>query len=206
MPLVIQRQVPHIQTSWKFVKVPPAKFVGTVMDVPVILQLNQVTKNAEVPQTLYVDKVCRHTCDDGTTGPSVSDCAEDRESPAGTAHERTHVQIADVPVPLAALNKRMSERNTNRSLTCQCLKKSQENVEPGSRDSAACGGATTGSSAFKLWQRRFSPSIKQVTKRAYFPRTQYIDKIVDLPVVMQRMVPRLPTSWKTVEVPPAKLV
>ena len=35
----------------------------------------------------------------GTTGRSVSDCAEDWESPAGAAQERMHAQIVDVPVP-----------------------------------------------------------------------------------------------------------
>ena len=45
------------------------------------------------------------------------------------------------------------------------------------------------------------PSINQVTKHAYLPRTQYIDKIVGMPAVIQRMVPRIQTSWKTVEVP-----
>ena len=45
---------------------------------------------------------CRHTCGDGTTGPSVSDCAENLESPAGAARGRMHVQIDDVPVPRGA--------------------------------------------------------------------------------------------------------
>ena len=35
---------------------------------------------------------------------------------------------------------------TNKSLTCQCLKKMKESVEPVSRDSDACGDATTGNS------------------------------------------------------------
>ena len=38
-------------------EVPPAQFVGTVVDVPVILQINQVTKRVEIARTLYVDKV-----------------------------------------------------------------------------------------------------------------------------------------------------
>ena len=84
---------------------------------------------------------------DGTTGHSASDCAEDRESPAGAAHERMHVQIANVPVPLAALNERISERMHDQIVDVPVPQKITENVEPGSRDSAACGAATTGSSA-----------------------------------------------------------
>ena len=93
--------------------------------------LNQVTKRVETLQTQYTDKVAaipvvtqrqvprpvrRDSCEcardhadhdvRGTTGPSVSDCAEDRESPAGAARERMHEQIVDVPL----LNERISER------------------------------------------------------------------------------------------------
>ena len=42
-----------------------------------------------------------------------------------------------------------------------------------------------------------SPSIKQVTKHAEFPQTQDIDKVVDMPVVMQRMVLRIQTGLKS---------
>ena len=57
MRVVMQRQVPHIQTSWKIMEVKPAKFVGTAVDVPVIMQINQVTKRVEFPQIYYIDKV-----------------------------------------------------------------------------------------------------------------------------------------------------
>ena len=51
------------------------------------------------------------------------------------------------------------------------------------------------------------PSINQVTKRAEFPQTLYIDKVVvDTHVVMQRKVAQIRTVLKTVEIPPAKLV
>ena len=49
--------------------------------------------------------------------------------------------------------------------------------------------------------------INQVTVHAEFPQTQYIDKVVvDLPVVMQRQVPRIRTVLKTVEDPPTQFV
>ena len=50
------------------------------------------------------------------------------------------------------------------------------------------------------------PSINQVTKCAEFPQTQYIDKFVEMLVVMQRKVPQIQTVLKTVEIPPAKIV
>ena len=71
----------RIHTSAKTVEVPPAQFAGTVVDVPVTMQITPLM----------------------TTGPPVSDCAEDRESPAGAARERVHEQIVDVPVPHVAL-------------------------------------------------------------------------------------------------------
>ena len=39
MPAVIQRMVPRIQTSWKTVEVPPALFVGRVVEARVIMQM-----------------------------------------------------------------------------------------------------------------------------------------------------------------------
>ena len=50
------------------------------------------------------------------------------------------------------------------------------------------------------------PSIYQVTKHAEIPQIQYIDKAVDMLVVMQRQVPRIQTARKTVEVPLAQSV
>ena len=41
----------------------------------------------------------------------------------------------------------------------------------------------------------------QVTKHAEFPQIYYIDKLVDMLVVMQRMVPRIQTGLTTVEIP-----
>ena len=235
MRVVMHRPVPLIQTVSKTVKVLSAQFVGTVVDVLVIMQIDQVTKGVEILQTKYIVRVAamlvmqqqapqfqtqtsakiaevppakfagqlwmcprRSRRVDGTTDHSASDCAEDRESPAGAAHERLYVQIADVPVPHAALNERISERMHEQIVDVPVPQKIKENVEPGSRESAACGGATTCSSASNCGKTIF-PSIKQGTKHAYFP--QYIDKIVDMLVVMQRMVPRIQTSWKTVEVP-----
>ena len=49
--VVMQRQVPHIQTLRKTVEVLPAQFVGTVADVPLIRPINQGTKHAEFPRT-----------------------------------------------------------------------------------------------------------------------------------------------------------
>ena len=45
-----------------------------------------------------------------------------------------------------------------------------------------------------------------MTKHAEIPQTLYIDKVVDMLVVMQRQVPRIQTLSKTVEVPPAHFV
>ena len=39
-----------------------------------------------------------------------------------------------------------------------------------------------------------------------FPRTQYTNKVVDMPVVVQRMVLRIQTELNTVEVPLAQFV
>ena len=51
--VVMQRQVPQVQTVPNTVEVPPVPFVGRVVDVPVIV----VTKHVEIPQTYYIDHV-----------------------------------------------------------------------------------------------------------------------------------------------------
>ena len=43
------------------------------------------------------------------------------------------------------------------------------------------------------------PSINQVTKHAEIPQNLNVDTVVDMPVVMQRQVPRIRTVLKTVE-------
>ena len=103
-----------------------------------------------------------------------------------------HVQIADVPVPHVELNERISERMHEQIVDVPVPQKIRENVEPGSRDSAACGSATTGSSASNCGKDGGFP----VDQACLFPRTQYIDKIVDMPVAMHRMVLRIQTGNK----------
>ena len=68
--VAMQRQVPRIQTSAKTVEVPPAQFAGTVVDVPVIMQITplmarqvhqfqSVLKTRKVPQ-VQLGSVCTH--------------------------------------------------------------------------------------------------------------------------------------------------
>ena len=70
MPVVTQRQVPRIQTVLETVKVPPAQFVGTVVNVPVIIQImtlvapqvpqfQTLPKTGKVPQ-VQLGSVCTH--------------------------------------------------------------------------------------------------------------------------------------------------
>ena len=49
--------------------------------------------------------------------------------------------------------------------------------------------------------KRQAPMIQKVLKTVEAPQMQYIDRIVDLPVVMQRRVPTIQTAQRTVEVP-----
>ena len=51
----IQRQVPESQTVLKTGEAPLAQFIGNVVDVPLISQINQVTKHADIPQKQYID-------------------------------------------------------------------------------------------------------------------------------------------------------
>lgn len=53
LPVVLQRQVPRIQTVLNTMEVPSVPFVGIVMDVPVMM----ATKHVEIPQTYHIDHV-----------------------------------------------------------------------------------------------------------------------------------------------------
>ena len=83
-------------------EVPPAKFVGTAVDVPVVVQINQVTKRVEFPQTYYIDK--------SVDAPVVVQ----RQVP----QFQTVLKTGKVP------QVQLMSVCTYRSLTCQCLKKS----------------------------------------------------------------------------------
>ena len=95
--------------------------------------------------------------------------------------ERVHEQILDVPVP----------------------RKIKESVEPGSRDSAVCGDATTGSSASNCGKNWGFPVDQPGDQACLFSADSVHRQDCRYACVMQRMVPRIQTSWKTVEVPPA---
>ena len=55
VPIMIQRQVPQLQTVPKTGEAPQTQFIGNFLDVPVISQINQVTKHADIPQKQYID-------------------------------------------------------------------------------------------------------------------------------------------------------
>ena len=111
-----------------------------------------------VPADLLHRQGCRCACGNAATGPlSFRLCWRPGKSP--------QVQLMSVC--------------TNRSLTCECLKKINESVEPGSRDSARLWRCNDKFLSFKLWQRR------EVSRRS----TRRPTKIVDLPAVVQRNGP-----------------
>ena len=56
-PVVMQRQVPQVQTALNTVEAPAAQFVGRVVDVSATMQARQVTKEVEIPQTYLIDHV-----------------------------------------------------------------------------------------------------------------------------------------------------
>ena len=55
--IAMQRQVPQSPTVRKTGEAPLAQFIGNSADVPLINQINHVTKHVEIPQTQYTDKV-----------------------------------------------------------------------------------------------------------------------------------------------------
>ena len=55
-PVVLQQQVPHLQTVAKTLEVSPVPFVNRVVKAPVIMQINQVTKHDAVSTDRHTNK------------------------------------------------------------------------------------------------------------------------------------------------------
>ena len=82
---------------------------------------------------------------------------------------------------------------------------SRENVCPARGQHSGGGGKI-----IKRTVQRKKPiiqeKINQVTMNVEIPQLQYIDKVVDVPVVMQKQVPAIQKVQKTVEVPQVQLI
>ena len=112
--------------------------------------------------------------------------------------ERT--QIVGMPLlQTMGTSPKNASWSVRRSSTCQCRGLRETFPRSASRivhRSPMCQcprflGPFTRSASRSAYTNR--PSINQVTKHAEIPQTLHIDKVVGMPVVMQRQVPRIQT-------------
>ena len=192
VPVVIQRQIPQSQTVLKTGKAPLAQFTGSVVDVPVISQINQVTKHAVFPQIQYIGKVIAAV-------------------PVVIQRQVPHIQtswkfvkvppaksvgvVVDVPVVMHIMH----------------INQVTKHVQiPQSHVDKVVDLPVVMQRQVPLFQTVLktgeAPSINQVTKHVEFPQTQYVDKMVDLPVVMARQVPQFQTLLKTGNIPQVQFI
>ena len=142
---------PTLQTSLKTVEVP----------------INQVTKHAEFPQTLYIDKVV--------------------DLPVVLQRQVPLIQTSLKTVAVSPT------QFVGRVVKAPVIMQMRQCLMTRSR-----------SASRSVYTNR--PSINQVTKHAETPQILFIDKVVGMPVVMQRQVPRIQTVLMTMEGPPTQFV
>ena len=164
--VVLQRQVPQFLTVAKVVEVPLAQLIGKIMDVPVIMpmlqrffpQIQIVVKDDESPARAIHRQICGRACDQAVghvTGPSDSDCGKDGGSPAHAVDRRNSLTSAEQE-ELRSLRQRF------RDTAPWSLLAKQEDAE-------------------------VLDGLENVPKESIHERIveqrQYIDKVVDVPVV-----------------------
>ena len=100
--IAIQRQVPQSQLVRKTGEAPLAQFIGNSSDVPLISQINQVTKHAEISQIYYISTQTQYINHAAAVlvviqrQVSQIQLVLKTESPAGAAHR---IPAVDEPVP-----------------------------------------------------------------------------------------------------------
>ena len=84
-PVVLQRQVPQLQTVAKTLEVSPVPFVNRVVKAPVIMQINQVTKHDAVSQIRHTNKERQEQMAavpaNGVRRPNMKQCARLKPCP-----------------------------------------------------------------------------------------------------------------------------
>ena len=111
----MQRQSPLIQTVAKTVEVAPVPFVDRVVEAPVIMQINQVTKHVEIQQIRYIDEA--RQCPSINQVTKLADIPQtlhiDMAVDALVGMQRQVLQVQTVPETMAI--------PTAQSVGCACV-------------------------------------------------------------------------------------
>ena len=184
MPVVVQRQVSTDQTVRKTVEVPPLPFINKVVDNPVVAQrqismVQTIQKTTEIPQLQCVDQVV-----DVPAEVAVQVVAETAEIAVTSATRSWRRQLRTHSFRLLRNPLRIHRPRQFRALKPLRVRAMHISTRPHRefRRSWRCQ-SSDGEVDMPVVAQRQVPMIPNVQKTVEVPQIQYIDKIVDAPVV-----------------------
>ena len=179
MPVVRQGRVPTIQPVQKTVEVPQVQFFDRMIDVP-IEETKIPQRTAEQVMDIPVPQVAEKSIE------VFNVLSQDR------VQQRNVEPITETPA--ISLAEDIMERTTFNILVPHMMEKTIEVLKPIPQER---GQNSTGEQIVDVPV----PQIREETVEVR--QVQFIDKAMDVPVVMQRQVPRVRKVLKTVEAPQA---
>ena len=174
MERIIDVPVLQIQET---VEVPQVQFIDKAMDVPVVMQrqvptVQKVQKTAEVPQVQFIDKV--------VDAPVIMK----RQVPAIQVAQKTVKDPQTQPI-VKELRSKFEVGHTNK---VHARNQPDKNRWRKKQEFEATQYPQDVQERVDLTNQRQVPAIRSVQKTVEVPRVQYIDKVADIPVDMQRQV------------------
>ena len=205
VPVMTQRHAPvsHIQET---VEVHQKQFIDKAVDVPIVLQrqvpiVRKMQKTVEVPQAQSTDKVINGRSNQITI-------ANQRGRPSPTENDHV-VQEAENHRDKNEVNKTKIEDENGPEIHCvtmrntSIVKELRSKFEVGHTKEAPARNRSDKKAQERadLTNQRQAPAIRVVQKTVEVPRVQYIDKVADIPVDVQRPVsiPDDPCSNETAD-------
>ena len=187
------------------------KYIDRTVDVPVVTQgqvlpSQPVQKTVEVPQIQFLDRM------DGV--PAVMQrqtpqCRVPRAVSQDRIPQRIEEQLVDIPVPQIAeetvdvfdvfTQERVQQRIVEQSTETPAISFADEIAETPKTQ-------TQNDIICRLKEDQSEFLEVEVQETVEVPQIQFIDKTLDVPVVMQRQVPTVQKVQKTVEVPQTQFI
>ena len=192
MPVVMQRQVQ------KTVEVPQIQFIDEAVDVPVIVRrqvpiVQKMQKTVEASQVQSTDRVMNALVIMQRHVPAVQVAQKSIVSPAENDHviqeaeryrDEDKVDKTKIKAKSGLENQCTAMRNTS------IVKVLRSKFDVGHTQEARARNRSDKDAQKKanLTNQRQVPAIRSVQKTVEVPRVQYIDKVADIPVEVQRQV------------------
>ena len=204
IPVVAERQIPIVvQTIQKTTDIPQLQCIDKVIDVPVVSvaqapHVQIVEKTAEIPLLQIVKKTvetpevqtvrCTQTSESLGTAPFCQ-AAQAETVEAVEIEQRQNHMVQTVQMPIETPQLQIVDVP---GVVQQTVKELKSKFEVGHTNKVHARNQPDKNrwrkkQEFEATQRQV-PAIRSVQKTVEVPRVQYIDKVADIPVDMQRQV------------------